>query len=49
MRWVRRHSYNIAQRVQVVVEHFREFVAPLRKSRGKAIVLVEMETMPILA
>ncbi len=30
MRWVRLHPYNIAQKVQIVVEHFREDVAPLR-------------------
>ena len=29
MGWVRLHPYNIAQKVQIVVEHFREFVAPL--------------------
>ncbi len=29
MGWVKLHPYNIAQKVQVVVEHFREFVAPL--------------------
>ncbi len=29
MGWVRLHPYNIAQKVQVVVEHFREFIAPL--------------------
>ena len=29
MRWVRLHPYNISQKVQVVVEHFRENVAPL--------------------
>ena len=29
MGWVRLHPYNISQKVQVVVEHFRELVAPL--------------------
>jgi type I restriction enzyme R subunit len=29
MRWVRLHPYNISQKVQMVVEHFRENVAPL--------------------
>jgi type I restriction enzyme R subunit len=33
MRWVRLHPYNIAQKVQVVVEHFRENVAPARRPR----------------
>ena len=29
MRWVRLHPYNIAQKVQVVVEHYRAVVQPL--------------------
>jgi type I restriction enzyme, R subunit len=40
MRWVRLHPYNIAQKVQVVIEHFRENVAPLLNGRGKAMVVV---------
>lgn len=40
MRWVRLHPYNISQKVQVVVEHFRENVAPLLNGRGKAMVVV---------
>lgn len=40
MGWVRLHTYNIAQKVQVVVEHFREFVAPLLAGRAKAMVVV---------
>ena len=40
MRWVRLHPYNIAQKVQVVVEHFRESVAPLLEGRAKAMVIV---------
>ena len=40
MGWVRLHPYNIAQKVQVVVEHFREFVAPLLDGRAKAMVVV---------
>lgn len=40
MRWVRLHPYNIAQKVQVVVEHFRENVAPLLQGRAKAMVVV---------
>ena len=36
MRWVRLHPYNISQKVQVVVEHFRRYVMPLleRQSQG---------------
>ncbi len=40
MRWVRLHPYNIAQKVQVVVEHFRENVAPLLNGSAKAMVVV---------
>jgi len=40
MGWVRLHPYNIAQKVQVVVEHFREFVAPLLHGQAKAMVVV---------
>lgn len=40
MRWVRLHPYNIAQKVQVVVEHFQENVAPLLNGTAKAMVVV---------
>lgn len=40
MRWVKLHPYNISQKVQVVVEHFRENVAPLLEGRAKAMVVV---------
>jgi type I restriction enzyme R subunit len=40
MRWVRLHPYNIVQKVQVVVEHFRENVAPLLNGKAKAMVVV---------
>jgi type I restriction enzyme R subunit len=40
MRWVKLHPYNISQKVQVVVEHFRETVAPLLNNRAKAMVVV---------
>lgn len=40
MRWVSLHPYNIAQKVQVVVEHFRENVAPLLNGKAKAMVVV---------
>ena len=39
MGWVRLHEYNIAQRVQVVVEHFRKHVAGLLDGRAKAMVV----------
>ena len=40
MRWVRLHPYNISQKVQVVVEHFRENVSPLLGGTAKAMVVV---------
>lgn len=40
MRWVRLHPHNISQKVQVVVEHFRENVAPLLNGKAKAMVVV---------
>jgi type I restriction enzyme R subunit len=40
MGWVRLHPYNIAQKVEIVVEHFRQFVAPLLAGRAKAMVVV---------
>ena len=40
MGWVKLHPYNIAQKVQVVVEHFREQVAPLLDGNAKAMVVV---------
>ena len=40
MSWVRLHPYNIAQKVQIVVEHFREYVAPLLNGKAKAMVVV---------
>jgi type I restriction enzyme R subunit len=40
MGWVRLHPYNIAQKVQIVVEHFREFVSPLLNGKAKAMVVV---------
>lgn len=40
MGWVRLHPYNIAQKVQIVVEHYREFVAPLLNGKAKAMVVV---------
>ncbi|WP_342320225.1 type I restriction endonuclease subunit R [Burkholderia pseudomallei] len=40
MQWVRLHPYNIAQKVQIVVEHYRENVQPLLDSKAKAMVVV---------
>jgi len=40
MQWVRLHPYNIASKVQVVVEHYRENVQPLLEGRAKAMVVV---------
>lgn len=40
MKWVRLHPYNIAQKVQIVVEHFRETIEPLLNGKAKAMVVV---------
>ena len=40
MQWVRLHPYNIASKVQIVVEHYRENVQPLLAGRAKAMVVV---------
>jgi type I restriction enzyme R subunit len=39
MRWVRLHPYNIAQKVQVVVEHYAHNVRPLLGGAAKAMVV----------
>ena len=40
MGWVRLHPYNIAQKVEIVVEHFRKCVTPLLDGQAKAMVVV---------
>ena len=40
MGWVRLHPYNISQKVEIVVEHFRTYVAPLLNGQAKAMVVV---------
>lgn len=40
MGWVKLHPHNIARKVEVVVEHFREQVAPLLNGKAKAMVVV---------
>jgi len=40
MGWVKLHPYNIAQKVEIVVEHFRSYVAPLLEGKAKAMVVV---------
>jgi len=40
MQWVRLHPYNIAAKVQIVVEHYRENVQPLLAGKAKAMVVV---------
>jgi type I restriction enzyme, R subunit len=37
---VRLHPYNISQKVQIVVEHFRQHVSPLLEGKAKAMVVV---------
>ena len=40
MQWVRLHPHNIASKVQIVVEHYRENVQQLLGGRAKAMVVV---------
>lgn len=40
MNWVNLHPYNISQKVQIVVEHYRTYVAPLLSGKAKAMVVV---------
>ncbi len=40
MGWVRLHPYNISQKVEVVVEHFRKYVSPLLAGKAKAMEVV---------
>lgn len=40
MRWVSLHPYNIAQKVEIIVEHFRENVQPLLDGKAKAMVVL---------
>ncbi|MFO0589896.1 MAG: type I restriction endonuclease [Polyangiaceae bacterium] len=40
MGWVRLHPYNISQKVEIVVEHYRAHVAPLLDGKAKAMVVL---------
>ena len=40
MQWVRLHPYNVSQKVQIVVEHYRSTVAPLLEGKAKAMVVL---------
>jgi type I restriction enzyme R subunit len=40
MRWVKLHPYNISQKVEIVVEHFRKNVSPLLHGEAKAMIVV---------
>lgn len=40
MNWVKLHPHNISQKVQIVVEHYRQTVAPLLNGKAKAMVVV---------
>ena len=39
--WVKLHPYNIDQKVQVIIEHFRQHVAPLLDGQAKAMVVTD--------
>jgi type I restriction enzyme R subunit len=40
MGWVKLHPHNISQKVQICVEHYRQYVAPLIDGSAKAMVVV---------
>ena len=40
MGWVKLHPHNIAQKVRVVVDHYRKYVAPLLGGQAKAMIVV---------
>lgn len=40
MGWLRLHPHNISQKVEIVVEHYRQQVAPLLEGKAKAMVVV---------
>lgn len=40
MRWVKLHPHNITQKVQIIVEHYRDLVADLLDGNAKAMVAV---------
>ncbi len=48
MGWVRLHPYNVAQKVEVVVEHYRSYVQPLLHGRAKAMVVVSSRIEAVL-
>jgi type I restriction enzyme R subunit len=41
VRWVKLHPTNIAQKVAIIVEHFRQTVAPLLEGHAKAMVVCD--------
>jgi len=41
MRWVRLHPYNISQKVQIIVEHFRANVATMLDGEARAMVVTD--------
>lgn len=38
-KWVRLHPYNIAQKVEIIIEHFKEHIAHLLDGKAKAMVV----------
>jgi type I restriction enzyme, R subunit len=47
MSWVKLHPHNISQKVQIVVEHYRQTVAPLLGGRAKAMVVVSSRVQAV--
>lgn len=40
LRWVKLNPHNIAKKVEIIIEHFREAIAPLLNGQAKAMVVV---------
>ena len=48
IRWVRLHDHNIAQRVAIIVEHFRDNVASLLNGQAKAMIVTDSRLAAVL-
>ncbi len=40
MGWIKLHPHNISQKIEVIVEHYRQFVFPLLNKKAKAMIVV---------
>ncbi|MGC2632654.1 MAG: type I restriction endonuclease [Candidatus Cybelea sp.] len=46
-RWMKLHPANVAQKVELIVEHFRETVRPLLSGKAKAMVVCDSRKMAV--